>query len=131
MKFIVSLNAGPGIEICTHGCCLNEFYFAHCLTAFCLQVVRMESDFQICEMASDITCSISKYWKQVNEISDEGAFGISTPLSRRRSEARRSSCSLFITSSVRKCVFHLAPISVASPSSSISNSGRRAHSSNE
>jgi len=58
----------------------------------------MESDFQICETASDITRSISKYWKQVNEISDEGAFGISTPLSRRRSEARRSSY-LFIDNS--------------------------------
>jgi len=73
MKFIVSLDAG-GMGICTHGCCLNELYFAHCLTAFCLQVVRMESDFQICETASDIACSISKYWKQV-KISDEGALG--------------------------------------------------------
>jgi len=73
MKFIVSLGAG-GIEICARDYCLNEFYFAHCLTAFCLQMVRMESDFQICETASDITCSISKYWKQVNGISNEGAF---------------------------------------------------------
>jgi len=34
----------------------------------------MESDFQIYEMASDITCLISRYWKQVNEISEEGGF---------------------------------------------------------
>ena len=46
--------------------------------AFCCQVVRMVSDFQSCEMTSDITRSISKYWKQVNEMSDEGTFGIST-----------------------------------------------------
>ena len=37
----------------------------------------MESDFQIYEMASDITWSISKYWKQVNGMSDEGTFHIS------------------------------------------------------
>jgi len=82
----------------THDFCLNEIYFAHCLITFCLQVARVGSDFQICETASDITCSISKYWKQVNEISDEGAFGMSTPLSRCQSdsEARRSSCATYL-----------------------------------